>query len=1325
MAANWSLNEVLAQLDSGRKWTGSTISYAFPTTAGGLFSQGEATGFRAVNTQQQALMTLAMATWDELIPQGFAPGTPGSTALEFGYTSTSIGYAHAYFPTTGSIYFNATEASLVNTAVGEYGFQTFIHEIGHALGLNHMGDYNGNGNWSPSSFQDSVVLSVMSYFGPRNAAPNYSPEVAQADWVGDDQQIHAPQTPMVNDVLAIQAMYGTSTTTRAGNTTYGFNASAGGPLDRIHDFTQNPFPVLTLFDSGGTDTLDLSGWSDPSRIDLTPGAYSSGNEMTNNVAIAYSTTIENAVGGAGNDVITGNTAANALTGNAGNDVINGGDGDDLLDGGAGNDTLDGGTGVDTAVLGGAFGSYTVSVSGNSVTLSSATGGTDRATGIERFQFTDALRSLAELSGGLVADTTAPQVGALSPADDGTAVAPGANLVIVFDEPVKAGSGSLSLLNADGTLFRSITVGDGGQVRISGSTVTIDPAVNLQAGRGYSVSWPAGTFADLAGNPHGGLAGATAWNFTTATTDTTGPGLVSLLPSDDGRNVAPTANLVLQFTEPVRAGSGNILIRADGQLLRNVLPGDTSQVSISGSTVTLNPAIDLPAGAAVSITLDAGTFVDVAGNAFAGLQTNTNWNFTVAAATADDFAYDTGTTGSVAVNAAATTGLIEVGGDADLFRVQLSAGQAYSFTLERTPSGLNDPYLTLWNSALDRLAEDDDSAGGGNSRIGFTPTASGTYYLGVSDFLSSGTGGYSLRAVNADAQPPALVARSPADDATGVAVDANLVLTLSETVQAGSGLIRLLDAGGAVLRELRADDASAVRITGTVVTIDPGPNLPAGSDFSVTIDTGAFRDVAGNAFAGLSTAGSWTFSTVSQAANDDFPLSVDTPAVLTVNAGSRGGRINYVDDGDLFRADLTAGVTYRFDLTSPATSDVDPYLMLFGLQPEVELIAYNDDLSEESLDSRLYFTPSDSGSYYLAAYDYAQATGSYAITAASVSDDYLGSSATSGIVNVNGSATIGRVNAPSDVDMFAVSLVAGRQYTFELWTDNSGGLDDPYLALVDGRGDMMASDDDTGIDLQSLLTWTAVASGTYYLAAMDYDVGTGGYQVSGFERNMVFGSSFNDNLTGTPRRDTLDSGPGNDLLRAGAGDDILQGGPGIDTGRYAGEVGDYFLEHMEGGGWVVRDLGAQTEGRDLAYDVERLLFDDGPWALDVEGHAGTTVKFLGAVFGPESVAEESYVGIGLRLLDDGMSQPALMQLALEARLGTPAVTPANVVNLLYGNLFGGLPDAPTRQFYVDLINDGSFTMVSLALAASETEFNLENINFTGIVETGVPYIVSVG
>ncbi len=1321
MAANWSLNEVLAQLDSGSRWSGSTISYAFPTTSSGLLNQGEGTGFRPVNANQQTLMTLAMATWDELIPQGFAPGAEGSTAIEFGYTSTGIGYAHAYQPTVGSVYFNATEDSLVNTAVGEYGFQTFMHEIGHALGLNHMGNYNGNGNWTPSSYQDSVVLSVMSYFGPRNAAPNYSAEVMQADWVGSDGRIHAPQTPMVNDILAIQAIYGSSTTTRTEDTVYGFNSSAGGVNGGSYDFRLNTFPVLTLFDSGGNDTLDLSGWSSPSRVDLQPGAYSSANEMANNLAVAYGTTIENAAGGAGNDVIAGNSAANRLQGNGGNDELNGLDGDDEVDGGAGNDLIDGGAGSDSAVFSGNFSSYTITLTGNSVTLTSAASGSDRVVGVEQFRFADTSRTLAELAGGGSTDTAAPQLQNLSPVDDSGTVASGANLVLGFNEAVKVGSGSVTIFNADGSVLHSIGVSDGTQVSVNGASVTIDPTVNLVAGRSYFVNWSAGAFTDLAGNRHGGLSGSTSWNFATTATDSTAPQVLSLSPSDDAGAVAAGANLVLQFNEPVLVGSGSVVIRAAGQVLRTIALGDGSQVTISGSTVTINPAVDLPAGAAIDVAVDAGALRDATGNAFAGVASGTGWNFSVASTVADDYPYSADTPGVVSVNGPVSGGVIELGSDRDLFSVQLAAGVAYSFTLERTTGGLGDPVLTLWNPSLQLAAEDDDSAGSGNSRIGFTPTVGGTYYLGVADYLTSGSGAYTVRAATLDSQAPAVVTRTPADDATQVAVDADLSLTFSEPVLAGGGLIRLLDAGGAVLREIPADSA-AVHVSGSSVTIDPGANLPAAASFSVTMDSSAFRDAAGNAVAAISSSTGWNFSTAAVSANDDFPLQVSTPGVLQVNGRATAGVINYVDDGDLFRVALTAGVTYRFDLVSPFDSLVDPYLMLFGVQPEVGLIGYDDDGGPLPLDSLLHFTPSESGEYYLAAYDYREATGRYSLAASATADDYVGSSATNGRVVVGGGASVGSIDAPSDVDMFAVTLTSGRQYSFELWSDGGDGLVDPYLALVDSRGNMLASDDDSGVDLESLLTYTASASGTFYLAAMDFDLGVGGYEVSGFVRNVLSGGSGDDDMNGTTGRDTLDAGAGNDRLRGAAGDDVLHGGDGIDLGRYAGSRSDYFFENMGGDSWVVSDQQG-NEGRDLVYDVERLLFDDGYRAIDVDGHAGTTVKLLGAVFGPDSVRNEAFVGIGLTLLDQGWSESTLMEAALRVRLGADAYTPTNVVNLLFINLVNSLPDSATRLLFEGLINDGTFTMPSLALVASELDINLDNIGFTGfdgIFEHGIGY-----
>ena len=86
-----------------------------------------------------------------------------------------------------------------------------------------------------------------------------------------------PTTPMVFDVLALQTRYGADTATAAGNTTYTFSQST-------------PF-MQTIWDAGGTDTIDLSSHTRGSIVDLTPGAYSSIAYYSASAQAAYWTQI--------------------------------------------------------------------------------------------------------------------------------------------------------------------------------------------------------------------------------------------------------------------------------------------------------------------------------------------------------------------------------------------------------------------------------------------------------------------------------------------------------------------------------------------------------------------------------------------------------------------------------------------------------------------------------------------------------------------------------------------------------------------------------------------------------------------------------------------------------------------------------------------------------------------------------------------------------------------------------------------------------------------------------------------------------------------------
>ena len=329
----FTYDQIADQLVNGY-WGGPSQSHHWDVTQGGSLT----VNLTALTADGQTLARAALALWSDVIGVTFTEVTSGGQITfddnQSGAFCNSGWTGHIM--TSAAVNVGLDWLSAYGTSLNSYSFQSYIHEIGHALGLGHAGNYNSTADYAfdASYRNDCWSTTIMSYFDQSDNT-FYQIKGFTNEFV---------LTPMNGDIVAMSLLYGLSTTTRTGDTTYGFGSTA----DRsIFDATSFPGAAYTIFDSGGIDTLNYSGYSADQLIDLNQETFSNIGGNVGNVVVARGTVIENATGGSGNDTINGNPSANVLTGAGGNDTLNGGGSNDTLNGGSGSDTLNGGTGNDT------------------------------------------------------------------------------------------------------------------------------------------------------------------------------------------------------------------------------------------------------------------------------------------------------------------------------------------------------------------------------------------------------------------------------------------------------------------------------------------------------------------------------------------------------------------------------------------------------------------------------------------------------------------------------------------------------------------------------------------------------------------------------------------------------------------------------------------------------------------------------------------------------------------------------------------------------------------------------------------------------------------
>ncbi len=320
----WQYNSTIAH-----HWASNTITY----------------NISRLNSAEQFLAQSASAGLVTMSPTSTSSRPPAAANITFSNTGTMQAYSNAAWYGSGAIAYANVDISsdwITNdggaydgkTGIDSYGYQTYIHEIGHALGLGHQGPYNGSASYSANAIyaNDTWQYSIMSYF----AESNYSGSSYRYVVTPQMADIYAVGFDLRRGDLDADRRYRLRLQQQCRRGLQFRRLQLGAGADDLRQRRQRHARLLRLF---GAQVIDLH-----------PGAFSSVGGLVNNIGIALNAIIEKPIGGSGNDTLIANDAGCTLSGGGGNDTLTGGAGNDRLIGGSGVDNLTGGGGADTFVF---------------------------------------------------------------------------------------------------------------------------------------------------------------------------------------------------------------------------------------------------------------------------------------------------------------------------------------------------------------------------------------------------------------------------------------------------------------------------------------------------------------------------------------------------------------------------------------------------------------------------------------------------------------------------------------------------------------------------------------------------------------------------------------------------------------------------------------------------------------------------------------------------------------------------------------------------------------------------------------------------------------
>ncbi len=491
-----------------------------------------------------------------------------------------------------------------------------------------------------------------------------------------------------------------------------------------------------------------------------------------------------------------------------------------------------------------------------------------------------------------ADTAAPTVTSMNPANNATGVATNAAVSATFSENILPASVTTSGFTVNGV---------GGTVSVSGATAAFTPSAPLAYDTTYTATVTA-SVTDLAGNHP---AATRSWSFTTSeAADIAAPTVSSVAPVNNATAVPPSSSVTATFSEAMKAST---ITTANFHLRRGTtnVPG-TVTLNAAGTTATFRPASALANNTAYTATVTTGV-QDAAGNSMAG---NRTWSFTTAAA-ADTTPPTVGAlspadnAAGVAVNASVTAGFGEA--------IDPLTVTGATFTLKNGAAAVAGAVSAAGGTATFRP----------NAPLAYGTTYTATLTTGVKDLagnaLASVCSWSFTTGTAADTAPPAVTGTSPSGDANGVPAAAAVTATFSEA----------LDAATVTTATFTVKDAANAAVAGTVAyaggtaTFAPA-SLAPGTTYTATLTTG-IQDAAGNA---LAQEYAWSFTTVAAARigdrdddgsddeEDDYP---DDDRKTTVKEHRHGEKV---------KVDVSRNPGCRLRRTA-ARTDSDPEINQHG------------------------------------------------------------------------------------------------------------------------------------------------------------------------------------------------------------------------------------------------------------------------------------------------------------------------------------------------------------------------------------------------------------